>query len=190
MITRTELKCLTGLLLRVNTFRQEGAAPCRQFVLFRRWWLSLGLKAVERLPLLPSCILALSLPLAYVLRQAREREARLIAVRRMGSEDIAGTAALFQEMQAHYRVACPPLDEITARLAKLPGGISVLVAAYLSVIGFAAMGVLFPGPGLMPGLFLKELFVSAGARGSGAGTALMRAAARLAVDRPGLACRH
>ncbi len=100
----------------------------------------------------------------------------------MGSEDIAGTAALFQEMQAHYRVACPPLDEITARLAKLPEGVSVLVAADPSVIGFAAVGAIFPGPGLKPGLFLKELFVSAGARGSGAGTALMRAVAQLAVE--------
>ncbi len=106
----------------------------------------------------------------------------MIAVRRMGFEDIAGTAALFQEMQAHYRVACPPLDEITARLAKLPEGVSVLVAADPSVVGFAAVGAIFPGPGLKPGLFLKELFVSAGARGSGAGTALMRAAARLAVE--------
>lgn len=107
----------------------------------------------------------------------------LIAVRQMGTEDISGTAALFQEMQAHYRVACPPLDEITARLAELPKGVSVLIAADPSVIGFAAVGVVFPGPGLKPGLFLKELFVSAGARGSGAGTALMQAAARTAIER-------
>lgn len=106
----------------------------------------------------------------------------MVAVRRMGTEDIPGMAALFQEMQAHYRVACPPLDEVTARLAKLPGGVSVLVAADPGIIGFAAVGAIFPGPGLKPGLFLKELFVSAGARGSGAGTALMRAVARMAVE--------
>ena len=106
----------------------------------------------------------------------------MIVARRMGCEDISGTAALFQEMQAHYRVACPPLDEIAARLAKLPEGVSVLVAADPSVIGFAAVGAIFPGPGLKPGLFLKELFVSARARGSGAGTMLMRAVARLAVE--------
>lgn len=107
----------------------------------------------------------------------------MIAVRRIGTEDISDTAALFQEMQAHYRVACPPLDEITAKLAKLPEGVSVLVAADPSVIGFAAVGAIFPGPGLKPGLFLKELFVSAGARESGAGTALMQAVARMAVER-------
>lgn len=107
----------------------------------------------------------------------------MIAVRRMGSEDVPGTAALFQEMQAHYRVACPPLDEVTARLAKLPDGVSVLVATDPGVIGFAAVGAIFPGPGLKPGLFLKDLFVSAGARGGGAGTALMRAVAQMAVER-------
>ncbi len=107
----------------------------------------------------------------------------MIAVRRMGTEDISDTAALFQEMQAYYRVACPPLDEITAKLAKLPEGVSVLVAADPSVIGLASVAAIFPGPGLKPGLFLKELFVSAGARGSGAGTALMQAVARMAVER-------
>lgn len=106
----------------------------------------------------------------------------MIAVRRMSSEDIAGTAALFQEMQAYYNAACLPLDEITARLAKLPEGVSVLVAVDPSVIGFAAVGAIFPGPGLRPGLFLKDLFVSARARGSGAGTALMRGVARFAVE--------
>lgn len=113
---------------------------------------------------------------------SRKEGARLIAVRRMSPEDISGTAALFQEMQAHYRVACPPRDEITASLARLPEGVSVLIAADPSVIGFAAVGAIFPGPGLKPGLFLKELFVSAGARGSGAGTALMQAVAQLAVE--------
>ena len=80
----------------------------------------------------------------------------MIAVCRMGSKDISGTAALLQEMQAHYRVACPPLDEITAKLAKLPEGVSVFVAADPSVVGFAAVGAIFPGPGLKPGLFLRN----------------------------------
>ena len=60
---------------------------------------------------------------------------------------------------------------------------AMLVAASPAVIGFAALGAIFPGPDLKPGLFLKELFVSAEARGRGIGTALMRAAARLAVER-------
>lgn len=98
-------------------------------------------------------------------------------------EDVTSTAALFQEMQAHYRVACPPLPEIVARLSRLPEGVGVLVAADPAVVGFAALSAIFPGPGLSPGLFLKELFVSASARGRGVGTALMRAAAHVAVAR-------
>ena len=105
----------------------------------------------------------------------------MISVRPMCSEDIQGTASLFQEMQAHYRVACPPVEDIIARLNKLPQGISLFVATDPSVVGFAAVGAIFPGPGLKPGLFLKELFVSAGSRRNGAGTALMRAVARFAV---------
>lgn len=101
----------------------------------------------------------------------------------MRFEDTSGVAALFQEMQAHYRVACPSLDEIRAKLVKLPEGVSVFVAADPCIIGFAAVGAIFPGPGLKPGLFLKELFVSARARESGAGTTLMRAVARIAVER-------
>ena len=83
-------------------------------------------------------------------------------------------------------MACPPLEEIIARLVKLPHGVSVFVAtdpSVVSVIGFAAVGAIFPGPSLKPGLFLKELFVSAGTRGSGVGTALMRTVARFAVER-------
>ena len=106
----------------------------------------------------------------------------MISVCLMSSEDIPGLAALFQEMQAHYRVACPPREEIIGRLAKLQESISVFVATDPSGIGFAAVGPIFPGPGLKPGLFLKELFVSAETRGKGTGTALMRAVARFAVD--------
>jgi GNAT superfamily N-acetyltransferase len=42
---------------------------------------------------------------------------------------------------------------------------------------------LFPAARCTPALFLKDLFVSAGARSRGVGLALMRAVARLAVDR-------
>ncbi|CCE11924.1 GCN5-related N-acetyltransferase [Bradyrhizobium sp. STM 3843] len=104
-------------------------------------------------------------------------------VRFMAAADVAVTARLFQEMQAHYRVDCPSLSEITARLTGLPNGVSILVAANPDVVGFAALSAIFPGPGLNPGFFLKELFVSAHARRCGVGTALIRYAAQLAVQR-------
>ena len=53
----------------------------------------------------------------------------LLDVRLMVAADIENTAALFQEMQAHYCVPCPPFAEIVTKLAKLPVGVDVLVAA-------------------------------------------------------------
>ncbi len=97
--------------------------------------------------------------------------------------DTAALAALFQEMQEHYAVPCPPREEILRALASLPDGTEILVAEDDGIIGFAAFATVYPGPGLRAGFFLKELFVSAGARGRGAGRALMRALAGLAVER-------
>jgi GNAT superfamily N-acetyltransferase len=51
------------------------------------------------------------------------------------------------------------------------------------IIGFAAFSAIYPGPGLQSGLFMKELFVSAGSRGNGVGKALIQAVARVAVER-------
>ena len=101
----------------------------------------------------------------------------------MAAADVGATAVLFEETQAHYSVACPSLAEIAAKLLNLPSGVDLLVAAAPNIVGFAAVCAIFPGPGLEPGLFLKELFVSAQARGQGIGTKLMHASARLTVSR-------
>ena len=106
----------------------------------------------------------------------------MVFVRIMTVEDVPDTALLFAEMQTHYQVACPPHHDIAEKLTKLPEGVSIVVALDPEVVGFAAVGTIFPGPGLDSGLFLKELFVSAKRRGSGVGTELMRAVARLAVE--------
>jgi ribosomal protein S18 acetylase RimI-like enzyme len=108
----------------------------------------------------------------------------MILVRAATSDDHAALAALFAQMQAHYAVPCPPLDEIVAGLASRPAGVELMVAERSGVlVGFAAFAAIYPGPGLKPGLFMKELYVAAGARGMGAGRALMRALAREAVSR-------
>jgi len=104
-------------------------------------------------------------------------------VRDMELSDVLGLAQLFQEMQAHYKVACPTTEKITADLVELPTGVTILVAGDPVVVGFTAVSTIYPGPGLNPGLFLKELFVSATVRGGGVGTALMRAVTHLTVER-------
>jgi GNAT superfamily N-acetyltransferase len=91
-------------------------------------------------------------------------------------------ATLFQEMQAHYAVPCPPRAAIVADLADLPPGNRVLVAEVDGVLaGFAAFAVIYPGPGLRKGLFLKELYVGTNWRGRRLGRGLIGALAALAV---------
>lgn len=105
-----------------------------------------------------------------------------LQVRPLVPGDELGLLAVLREMQAHYRVSCPPDADILADLRNLPPGVTLLVARDPGVVGFAALAAVWPGPGLRRGLFLKELFVTASRRGRGIGSALMRAAARMAVE--------
>lgn len=93
-------------------------------------------------------------------------------------------AALMEEMQAHYGVACPPREDIISGLASMPLGAEILLAEENgAVLGFAAYSGIYPGPGLKPGIFLKELYVGNNSRGQGLGRSLMRALASLAKSR-------
>ncbi len=104
-----------------------------------------------------------------------------VTVRPYTPADIPALIALMQAMQAHYRVPCPAEALIAADLAALPPGNGILVAESAThITGFAAWSLQWPGPGLRRGLYLKEIFVAAPARGSGHGRALMVALAALA----------
>ncbi len=87
-------------------------------------------------------------------------------------------AALMEKMQAHHRVPCPSRAEIVAGLRARPAGAEILVVSEgTAVLGFAAWSAAYPGPGLRPGAFLKELYVAKAARGHGLGRRLMAARA-------------
>jgi GNAT superfamily N-acetyltransferase len=107
----------------------------------------------------------------------------LIKVGLSNPSDHMALAVLFEEMQAHYKVRCPPRQTILDGLRYIPSGTEILVAGPDEIVGFAAFSSIYPGPGLESGLFLKELFVSRTHRGRGAGTCLMKALARLAIER-------
>jgi GNAT superfamily N-acetyltransferase len=92
-------------------------------------------------------------------------------------------ALLFQEMQAYYGVFCPPREAILTGLANRPPETEILVAATDRIIAFAAFAAIYPGPGLQPGFFLKELYVAGSERGKDIGKALMKRLAGLAVER-------
>lgn len=96
--------------------------------------------------------------------------------------DAPGLVDLLIEMQGHYGGHSPPRETIAASLAAPPPGMRALVArADGAPVGFAFFSGQYPGPGLRPGLYLKELYVAAAHRGAGAGSALMRALLALAA---------
>jgi len=104
-------------------------------------------------------------------------------IRAFSTSDKTALVTLFEEMQSHYGVACPSPSVIESNLAELPAGVEIMVAETDRIIGFASFSSIYPGPGLRSGLFMKELFVSAGSRGNGVGKALIQAVARMAVER-------
>jgi GNAT superfamily N-acetyltransferase len=99
----------------------------------------------------------------------------------LNAADAPGVADLMIEMQAYYAVPCPPRETILARLSVFPPGVRALVARSDGrALGFAFFSAIWPGPGLKPGLFLKELYVAKAARGHGVGGVLMKALIALA----------
>ncbi len=104
-------------------------------------------------------------------------------IRALTPADHEGLAELMEEMQAHYQVPCPSRAAILAGLAARPAGSEILIAAEEQVFGFAAFSGIYPGPGLIPGYFLKEIYVAASHRGRGIGRALIAEMAAMAKTR-------
>jgi len=110
-------------------------------------------------------------------------------VRPATAADLPALAALFHELERHYDGAAA-LDEPAIRRAlerQVFGartGIEILVAESGGrLLGLASLSTVFPAARFAPALFLKDLFVTEGARSRGVGTALLRAVARLAAAR-------
>jgi GNAT superfamily N-acetyltransferase len=106
-----------------------------------------------------------------------------VEIRLFEPHDAECLAPLLEEMQAYYEVYCPPREEMVETLRNLPPGAEILIASTDRIIGMAGFGVNFPGPGLKPGFFLKDLYVLKAERGSGIGSQLMQRLAELAVAR-------
>ncbi|SFA78315.1 hypothetical protein SAMN03159496_00329 [Rhizobium sp. NFR07] len=104
-------------------------------------------------------------------------------IRLFEPEDAEELAPLLEEMQAYYSVFCPPRDAIIDTLRSLPQGAEILVARLDDrIAGFAGFGANYAGPGLKPGLFLKDLYVTKSQRGKSIGKALMTKIAAIAVE--------
>jgi len=104
-------------------------------------------------------------------------------IRALTPADHEGLAELMEEMQAHYRVPCPPRAAILLGLERRPPGSEILIGVEERVVAFAAFSGIYPGPGLVPGYFLKEIYVAGGHRGRGLGRALIAEIAAMAIAR-------
>jgi len=103
--------------------------------------------------------------------------------------DLEPLLPLFLEMERFYdgdAAVCEPLarDRLAIALDGRPAGIMIL-ALTDRPLGFASIHEMFPGSQLNAMWYLKELFVSADARGQGMGEGLMSAAAKAIVGRGG-----
>lgn len=107
-----------------------------------------------------------------------------VVVRSPTSDDVAGLAALFSEMQRHYgrpvadehalaaaRVACQtPVATFDPR--------SLLAILDETIVGSVVMNVTFPAYELTLALYIRDLYVAVSGRRKGVGRALVNAATR------------
>ncbi|MGU3497001.1 GNAT family N-acetyltransferase [Xanthobacteraceae bacterium A53D] len=91
---------------------------------------------------------------------------------------------MIAELQAFHHLPAQEAAAIRQQVADAGRLFEVIVAEGPAggLAGFALASV-YPGPGMAPGFYLKELFVTEAARNLGVGEALMRALARLAIAR-------
>jgi ribosomal protein S18 acetylase RimI-like enzyme len=108
----------------------------------------------------------------------------MIDVRPATPQDIPALGRLMAELLGHYDM--PVLDEaVIARslAAQLPAVEFLLAFEGDDLWGFASFALLFPGLGLDPQFYMKDLYTAEAARGRGVARALMRELARTARDR-------
>jgi GNAT superfamily N-acetyltransferase len=110
------------------------------------------------------------------------------AVRRAGPSDCGRLAAMLLEAFAFYGDPQPlPADEMTERLRRRldrePGFEALIAERDGLPIGFAIYAPVFWTTDCELSLFLKEIYVTHSARGSGVGRALMAEMARIAEAR-------
>ena len=108
-------------------------------------------------------------------------------VRSATEADAEILADLFHALFIHYWDAgTPSRSDITrhVRCDILPSGCEIVIAEREGrAVGLATFAVLYPGPGIGGQLTMKDLFVTAEARGSGAGRDLLAHLAKTAIER-------
>ncbi|MEM6974631.1 MAG: GNAT family N-acetyltransferase [Pseudomonadota bacterium] len=101
--------------------------------------------------------------------------------------DREALATILLEANQHYWGSDTQASEMTARAAEalLSGGSgcqAILAFRAGAALGFATVSILHPAPSEHGTLFMKDLFISADARGQGLGTLFMRFLAQHAIE--------
>ncbi len=112
----------------------------------------------------------------------------MIVIAEAQPTDVEAIAELTAEMDRFY--GSDELEPPGVRLAQIndalsgdrPAARAALAWDAERLVGFTAYSHLWPADGMTRSLFVKELFVRAGARREGVGTRLLRAVFQLAVD--------
>ncbi len=90
-----------------------------------------------------------------ILEQIVTTQIRLPVAKRSGAP---GASSLMEEMQAHYQVPCPSPAEIIAGLKRRCRRAPRSWSSRRTRPSWASLpSPIYPGPGLKPGIFLKEL---------------------------------
>jgi ribosomal protein S18 acetylase RimI-like enzyme len=108
----------------------------------------------------------------------------MFEVRFATSEDVPPLGRLMAEALAYYGMPIPDDVAIERALAEQLPKVEILLAVGEDgLLGFASFSTLFPGLGLEPQIYMKDLYIAAPARRRGVARVLMRTLARIARAR-------
>ncbi len=114
---------------------------------------------------------------------AMQRKTSQVHCRSAAPLDAPYVAAMFRELQEFHHQPVQEIDTILRQTTERPTDFEIMLAEVDgSICGFALVST-YPGPGIAPGFYLKELFVKADARKLGVGKFLMRYLAQTAIKR-------
>jgi GNAT superfamily N-acetyltransferase len=108
----------------------------------------------------------------------------MIDVRAATKADTPAVGNLMAELLRHYQLPLTGPSEMAAIIERqITEGRSLLAFDNGNLIGFAFYAMLFPGEGLSPQLYVKDVYTKSSERGRGVGRSLFQALAKEARAR-------